>query len=242
MELADKINEFVDQEKPWELAKNPEARAELHRVSSIALEGFRLLTLYLKPVLPATATRVEDFLSIEPLTWASVSVPLSSASPIKAFKHLMQRVDMEKQLDVLVPEKAPEPEPVLPGGEAIAPECTIDDFTKIDLRVAKIVKCEPVEGSTKLLRLTLDLGEGRTRNVFSGIASAYKPEQLEGRMTVVIANLAPRKMRFGVSEGRRQVARPLRARTALRRYSRHAHPIRSTYLRNRPDFLAIACD
>ena len=99
---------------------------------------------------------------------------------------------MEKQLDVLVPEKAPEPEPVLPGGEAIAPECTIDDFTKIDLRVAKIVKCEPVEGSTKLLRLTLDLGEGRTRNVFSGIASAYKPEQLEGRMTVVIANLAPR--------------------------------------------------
>ena len=201
MELADKINEFVDQEKPWELAKNPEARAELHRVSSIALEGFRLLTLYLKPVLPATATRVEDFLSIEPLTWASVSVPLSSASPIKAFKHLMQRVDMEKQLDVLVPEKAPEPEPVLPGGEAIAPECTIDDFTKIDLRVAKIVKCEPVEGSTKLLRLTLDLGEGRTRNVFSGIASAYKPEQLEGRMTVVIANLAPRKMRFGVSEG-----------------------------------------
>ena len=193
MELADKINEFVDQEKPWELAKNPEARAELHRVSSIALEGFRLLTLYLKPVLPATATRVEDFLSIEPLTWASVSVPLSSASPIKAFKHLMQRVDMEKQLDVLVPEKAPEPEPVLPGGEAIAPECTIDDFTKIDLRVAKIVKCEPVEGSTKLLRLTLDLGEGRTRNVFSGIASAYKPEQLEGRMTVVIANLAPPK-------------------------------------------------
>ena len=146
-------------------------------------------------------SRVEDFLSIEPLTWASVSVPLSSASPIKAFKHLMQRVDMEKQLDVLVPEKAPEPEPVLPGGEAIAPECTIDDFTKIDLRVAKIVKCEPVEGSTKLLRLTLDLGEGRTRNVFSGIASAYKPEQLEGRMTVVIANLAPRKMRFGVSEG-----------------------------------------
>ena len=201
MELADKINEFVDQEKPWELAKKPEAKAELHRVSSIALEGFRLLTLYLKPVLPATAARVEDFLSIEPLTWASVSVPLSSAGPIKAFKHLMQRVDLEKQLDVLVPEKAPEPDPVLPGGEAIASECTIDDFTKIDLRVAKIVKCEPVEGSTKLLRLTLDIGEGRTRNVFSGIASAYKPEQLEGRLTVVIANLAPRKMRFGVSEG-----------------------------------------
>ena len=113
----------------------------------------------------------------------------------------MQRVDMDKQLNVLVPEKAPEPEPVLPGGEAIAPECKIDDFTKIDLRVAKIVKCEHVEGSTKLLRLTLDLGEGRTRNVFSGIKGAYQPEDLEGRLTVMIANLAPRKMRFGVSEG-----------------------------------------
>ena len=113
----------------------------------------------------------------------------------------MQRVDMDKQLNVLVPEKAPEPQPVAPGGEPIAAECTIDDFMKIDLRVAKIVKCEEVEGSTKLLRLTLDLGEGRTRNIFSGIKSAYRPEDLEGRLTVVIANLAPRKMRFGVSEG-----------------------------------------
>ena len=201
MELADRINEFVDTEKPWELAKDPARADDLHRVSSIALEGFRLLTLYLKPVLPATAERVESFLSIDPLTWASVSTPLTSARPINAFKHLMQRVDMEKQLNVLVPEKAPEPEPALPGGEAIAPECKIDDFMKIDLRVAKIVKCEHVEGSTKLLRLTLDLGEGRTRNVFSGIKGAYQPEDLEGRLTVVIANLAPRKMRFGVSEG-----------------------------------------
>lgn len=108
---------------------------------------------------------------------------LSSSSPIKPFKHLMQRVDMEKQLDALLPEKAPEPEVALPGGEAIAPECSIDDFAKIDLRVAKIVKCEAVEGSTKLLRLTLDLGEGKTRNVFSGIKSAYNPSDLEGRLT-----------------------------------------------------------
>lgn len=203
MELADTINEFVDQEKPWELAKNPDAADKLHEVSSVALEGFRLLTLYLKPILPATAKRVEEFLGCGELSWSSVEAPLSSENEVQPFKHLMQRVDMEKQLDKLVPEQAPvEEEPVrLPGGEAIADECTIDDFTKIDLRVAKIVKCEEVEGSSKLLRLTLDLGESRTRNVFSGIKSAYKPEDLEGKLTVVIANLAPRKMRFGVSEG-----------------------------------------
>ena len=201
MELADLVNEYVDEKKPWELTKHPEKAEELHHVSSVALECFRLLTLCLKPVLPATAERVENFLSIAPLAWADAAKHLSSADPIKPYQHLMQRVDMEKQLNVLVPEKAPEPEPAVPGGEPIAPEVTIDDFSKVDLRVAKIVKCEEVEGSTKLLRLTLDLGEGRTRNVFSGIKSAYKPSDLEGRLTVMIANLAPRKMRFGVSEG-----------------------------------------
>ena len=201
MELADTINEFVDREKPWELSKDPARAADLQRVSSIALEGFRMLTLMLKPVLPATAERVEAFLSIAPMNWDDMDKPLSSANLVQPFKHLMQRVDMEKQLDVLVPEKAPEPEPVLPGGEAIAPECTIDDFTKCDLRVAKIVRCQAVEGSTKLLQLTLDVGEGRERNVFSGIQSAYKPEDIEGRLVIMIANLAPRKMRFGISEG-----------------------------------------
>ena len=150
MELADTINEFVDREKPWELSKDPARAADLQRVSSIALEGFRMLTLMLKPVLPATAERVEAFLSIAPMNWDDMDKPLSSSNLVQPFKHLMQRVDMEKQLDVLVPEKAPEPEPVLPGGEAIAPECTIDDFTKCDLRVAKIVRCQAVEGSTKL--------------------------------------------------------------------------------------------
>ena len=203
MELADAINEYVDQQKPWELAKSRDAAEKLHHVCSVALEGFRLLTLYLKPVLPATAERVEKFLGIEPQTWASVDAPLTSAHAIQPFKHLMQRVDMDKQLNVLVPEKKPEPveAPVLPGGEAVAAECTIDDFAKTDLRVAKVVKCEEVEGSTKLLRLTLDIGEGRTRNVFSGIKSAYKPQDLEGRLVIMIANLAPRKMRFGISEG-----------------------------------------
>ena len=201
MELADAVNEYVDEKKPWELAKDPAQAEALHWVSSVALECFRLLTLCLKPVLPATAERVEAFLSIAPLAWASAAEPLSSVNPIKPYQHLMQRVDMVRQLDQLLPDHVPEPKVRAPGGEAIAPEVTIDDFSKMDLRVAKVIKCQKVEGSTKLLQFTLDVGEGKTRNVFSGIQSAYKPEDLEGRLIIMIANLAPRKMRFGISEG-----------------------------------------
>lgn len=201
MELADAVNEYADEKKPWELAKDPAQAEALHWVSSVALECFRLLTLCLKPVLPATAERVEAFLSIAPLAWASAAEPLSSVNPIKPYQHLMQRVDMVRQLDQLLPDHVPEPKVRAPGGEAIAPEVTIDDFSKMDLRVAKVIKCQKVEGSTKLLQFTLDVGEGKTRNVFSGIQSAYKPEDLEGRLIIMIANLAPRKMRFGVSEG-----------------------------------------
>lgn len=201
MELTDAVNEYVDEKKPWELAKDPAQAEALHWVSSVALECFRLLTLCLKPVLPATAERVEAFLSIAPLAWASAAEPLSSVNPIKPYQHLMQRVDMVRQLDQLLPDHVPEPKVRAPGGEAIAPEVTIDDFSKMDLRVAKVIKCQKVEGSTKLLQFTLDVGEGKTRNVFSGIQSAYKPEDLEGRLIIMIANLAPRKMRFGVSEG-----------------------------------------
>ena len=201
MELADAVNEYVDEKKPWELAKDPAQAEALHWVSYVALECFRLLTLCLKPVLPATAERVEAFLSIAPLAWASAAEPLSSVNPIKPYQHLMQRVDMVRQLDQLLPDHVPEPKVRAPGGEAIAPEVTIDDFSKMDLRVAKVIKCQKVEGSTKLLQFTLDVGEGKTRNVFSGIQSAYKPEDLEGRLIIMIANLAPRKMRFGVSEG-----------------------------------------
>lgn len=201
MELADAVNEYVDEKKPWELAKDPAQAEALHWVSSVALECFRLLTLCLKPVLPATAERVEAFLSIAPLAWASAAEPLSSVNPIKPYQHLMQRIDMVRQLDQLLPDHVPEPKVRAPGGEAIAPEVTIDDFSKMDLRVAKVIKCQKVEGSTKLLQFTLDVGEGKTRNVFSGIQSAYKPEDLEGRLIIMIANLAPRKMRFGVSEG-----------------------------------------
>lgn len=203
MELADATNEYVDREKPWELAKNPEKAADLHRVCSVTLEAFRILTNYLKPVLPGTAEKVEAFLNCGELTWDTVGKALSSATPISPFKHLMQRVDMEKQLDQLLPEVKPEPEaPALPGGEAIAPTCSIDDFAKLDLRVAKVLACEAVEGSSKLLKFTLDLGEEKPRTVFSGIKSSYaNPQELVGKLIVMIANLAPRKMRFGLSEG-----------------------------------------
>ncbi|AOS82239.1 MULTISPECIES: methionine--tRNA ligase [Hydrogenophaga] len=201
MALADQVNAYVDQNKPWELAKQEGQDARLHDVCSTCIEAFRLLALYLKPVLPALAARVEGFLQVSPMQWADAGRLLGAGHGIQPYQHLMQRVD-PKQLDALfeLPPAPVEAAP-LPGGEALADTITIDDFAKIDLRIAKIVDCERVEGSTKLLRLTLDVGEGKTRNVFSGIASAYQPEQLKGKLTVLVANLAPRKMKFGVSEG-----------------------------------------
>ena len=200
MLLADKVNEYVDQNKPWELAKKEGADAVLQDVCSVCIEAFRLLTIYLKPVLPALAAKVETFLRVEPMQFADSARALG-AHQIGAYEHLMQRVD-PKLLEALFEAPTPiEAAKVVPGGEDLAPEIKIDDFTKVDLRIAKIVKAEHVEGSDKLLRLTLDVGEGRLRNVFSGIKSAYKPEDLEGKLTVMVANLAPRKMKFGISEG-----------------------------------------
>ncbi len=205
MGLADRVNEYIDKHKPWELAKTAGADSALHRTCTVCIEAFRLLTLYLKPVLPSVASRVEAFLGIAPLTWADADRLLGAGHRIGAFAHLMQRVDPKKLAELfaeqeVATEPAPSPQ-APPGGEPLAPEITIDDFTKVDLRLARIVQAERVEGSTKLLRLTLDVGEGRTRNVFSGIASAYRPEDLTGKLTVLVANLAPRKMKFGVSEG-----------------------------------------
>jgi methionyl-tRNA synthetase len=201
MQLADRVNAYVDQNKPWELAKQDGMDGRLQDVCSACIEAFRLLSLYLKPVLPALAQQVEYFLKIEPLAFADANRLLGAGHAIGIYRHLLQRVEL-KQLDALFElPPAPEAPKALPGGEAIGETLTIDDFSKIDLRIAQIVNCEAVEGSTKLLRLTLDVGEGKTRNVFSGIASAYKPEELVGKLTVVVANLAPRKMKFGVSEG-----------------------------------------
>ncbi|GAB4038084.1 MAG: methionine--tRNA ligase [Rubrivivax sp.] len=201
MALADRVNEYVDQHKPWELAKQAGQDAALHDVCSVCIEAFRVLTIYLKPVLPALAAQVEAFLAVPPLQWADAARGLGHGHRIQPYQHLMQRVD-GKQVEALLTPPAPPAAPVpLPGGEPIAETISIDDFAKVDLRVAKIVAAERVEGSTKLLRLTLDAGEGRTRNVFSGIAAHVAPEAIVGRLTVVVANLAPRKMKFGVSEG-----------------------------------------
>jgi methionyl-tRNA synthetase len=199
MALADRVNEYVDQHKPWEIAKQPGQDAALHDVCSVCIEAFRLLTIYLKPVLPALAGQVERFLQIEPLQWADARRALGHHT-IAPYQHLMQRADAAQVMKLFdTPEPAASAAP--PGGEALAPEIGIDDFAKVDLRIARIEKAELVEGSDKLLRLTLDVGEGRLRNVFSGIRSAYKPEELQGKLTVMVANLAPRKMKFGVSEG-----------------------------------------
>ncbi|GKS88019.1 methionine--tRNA ligase [Acidovorax sp. SUPP2539] len=201
MLLADRVNEYVDANKPWELAKQDGMDARLQDVCTTCIEAFRVLAIYLKPVLPALAAQVEAFLNVAPLAFDDAQTLLGAGHTIGTYQHLMQRVDV-KQLDALFePPAAPEPEKTVPGGEEIAPTITIDDFAKIDLRIAQIVNCEPVEGSTKLLRLTLDVGEGRHRTVFSGIASAYQPADLIGKLTVMVANLAPRKMKFGISEG-----------------------------------------
>jgi methionyl-tRNA synthetase len=202
MALADRVNEYVDANKPWELAKKEGMEARLHDVCTVCIEAFRLLTLYLKPVLPALAGKVESFLQLPPQQFADAAKPLG-AHLIGPYEHLIQRVD-PKQVDALFEPPAAAAEQIevsLPGGEAIAQAITIEDFAKVDLRIARIVNAEQVEGSTKLLKLTLDVGEGRERTVFSGIKSAYEPAQLIGKLTVMVANLAPRKMKFGVSEG-----------------------------------------
>ncbi|MFZ9285911.1 MAG: methionine--tRNA ligase subunit beta, partial [Burkholderiaceae bacterium] len=218
MAYADEVNTRFDTAAPWKLVKDGRGD-EAAAVCSACIEAFKVMTACLKPVLPALAQQAEAFLGCAPLDWHNAAAPLGAGHTVGQYQHLMQRVD-PKQLEALFePPAASAPPPAAqasapvsaaaasgsdasaPGGEAIAHTITIDDFAKIDLRIAKIVNCEPVEGSTKLLRLTLDVGEGKMRNVFSGIASAYQPADLIGKLTVLVANLAPRKMKFGVSEG-----------------------------------------
>ena len=209
MAQADKINQAFDQAQPWVMAKGiaeatDEQKAELQDICSRALAGFKALSVLLAPVLPELANRVanELFGLGRDFVWTDAAQLPETIAP---FKHLMKRVE-EKHLDELLEMTAEEPqapvaEEVKPGGEAIAPTIEFEDFLKVDLRIAKIVNCEHVEGADKLLRLTLDVGEGRHREILSGIKSMYEPEQLIGKLTVVVANLAPRKMKFGVSEG-----------------------------------------
>jgi len=211
MALADKANQYIDEQKPWALAKEEGKEQQVQEIYSMGVNLFRVLMTYLKPVLPAMAEASEAFLNIETLNWADAATPLTDHA-INKFKPLMTRVEQEK-VDALVEaskedlkqehdkkERKASTKKVNPKIEPIADEIQFDDFAKIDLRIAKIIKAEHVEGADKLLQLTLDIGEG-TRNVFAGIKSAYQPEELEGKHTVMVANLAPRKMRFGLSEG-----------------------------------------
>jgi methionyl-tRNA synthetase len=211
MALADLANRYVDVNRPWEIAKSPERSEELHSVCSTALALFRDLTLYLKPVLPQLAAAVERMLQIEPLAWAHAWQHLPAGHAIRPYQHLMTRIE-PKQVTALVdankeslqptPSSAPQGEQQK-NAEKPAAEAHIDieDFAKLDLRVARIAKAEHVEGADKLLKLTLDVGNLGTRTVFAGIKAAYDPAQLDGRLTVMVANLTPRKMKFGVSEG-----------------------------------------
>ncbi len=231
MEFADRVNQYFDAEKPWDMARDPARREALHVVCSVCLAGFHALTIWLKPVLPALSAQAEAFMGCAPLAWSDLNHP---PVRIQRYEHLMARVD-PKLLDALF--EPPDATPSAPAAKANkgtsssaqaadsakakpasagAPKAgaglasqegvdsgpiSIDQFMNVDLRIARIVEASAVEGSDKLIRLALDLGEGRLRNVFSGIRSAYDPAQLIGRHTVVVANLAPRKMKFGISEG-----------------------------------------
>ncbi len=209
MRVADLVNQRFDQHRPWDLAKSKSKLADLHRVCSDAIHAFYVLTIYLAPLLPVTASRVaRDLFGLDrDLRFSDLDVRPAKIGP---FRHLITRVD-EKQLDALfdvpsVPQSSPpqrhaEKPQQAPGKEPVVNDViNIEEFNKLDLRVARIARAEQVEGADKLLKLTLDLG-GTTRQVFAGIKSAYEPQKLEGRLAVVVANLAPRAMKFGVSEG-----------------------------------------
>jgi methionyl-tRNA synthetase len=206
MSLADHANGYIADKAPWSLAKEDGKEQEVLAICTTALNVFRLLVLYLKPVLPGLAERAEAFLDIPPLTWADAGTLLLD-HPINKFKPLLSRVDMAHIEAMLADSR--DTNPAASAGEAAAQDTpeeeddtiTIDDFLKVKLRAARIAKAAPVEGADKLLQLTLDVGELGERNVFAGIKSKYRPEDLEGRMVVLVANLAPRKMKFGVSEG-----------------------------------------
>jgi methionyl-tRNA synthetase len=209
MALADKANQYIDEKQPWVIAKEDGRDEELRQICSMGLNLFRVIACYLKPVLPATIEAAETFLQIDPLRWDDAKTPLHG-HVIGKFKPLMTRVD-PKQIEAMVEDSREDLEATVKPAETaaasgpladdpISDTIQFDDFAKLDLRIAKIVKADHVEGADKLLQLTLDLG-GETRNVFAGIKSAYAPADLEGKLTVMVANLAPRKMRFGVSEG-----------------------------------------
>jgi methionyl-tRNA synthetase len=212
MALADRANEFVDQRAPWALKKQPDKAQELRDVCTIVLNLYRQIVVYLAPVLPQLVEQSRALLNAPLSSWDEAKTPLVSVK-LGEFSHLMQRVD-PKKLEAMIEESKPEAPPAAPAptntsaddgaalaAEPLAPECSIDDFTKVDLRVARVLNVEHIPEANKLLKLTVSLGGDNTRTIFAGIKAAYEPEQLIGRLVVIVANLAPRKMKFGVSEG-----------------------------------------
>ncbi|GAB5441536.1 MAG: methionine--tRNA ligase [Fuerstiella sp.] len=223
MLLADQANRFVEEHEPWVLRKDPEQAERLRDVCTVSLNLFRQIVIYLSPVLPGLARQTEELLNAPINHWDDTQTPLTG-TPVSRFKHLMKRID-EKQVQAMIEEsktdnaadagaESAEDQPIefheadqwkdagdALANEPLADECTIDDFVKVDLRVARIIEAGHVEGADKLLQLTLSLGGGETRNVFAGIKAAYEPEKLVGRLVVCVANLKPRKMKFGLSEG-----------------------------------------
>ena len=200
MMLADRANQYIDEKKPWALMKNSNHTQQVQTVCTMGINLFRILMIYLKPVLPETAKHVEALLRIEPLQWHNKDKPLLNHQ-INEFKPLIQRID-PKQIEAM---KMAAQEDIAQSTTNTTPTpakeyISIDDFNKIDLRVAKVLEADHVEGADKLLRLKVDLGN-ETRQIFAGIKSAFQPEQLVGKNVVVVANLEPRKMRFGISEG-----------------------------------------
>jgi len=211
MLLADLVNQYIDRRKPWVMAKDPAARNDLARVCGTGLRAFRLLMIYLKPVVPALVENAERFLRCGALSWASLEAPFGGCE-IDAFTPLMNRIEkakVEAMVEASKNSTAPTtvaapvtPAPAAaPSAESATPTISIDEFAKVDLRIARVVQALPVEGADKLVQLQLDVGELGQRTVFAGIKAAYSPEALTGRMVVMVANLAPRKMRFGLSEG-----------------------------------------
>ncbi len=198
MKLADKANQYIDTHKPWQMIKEEGKETQVHDVTSLAINLFRVLVTYLKPVLPVMAEQAEAFLNIDELDWHNLKHPLTKHK-INKFKPLMSRIE-----DVQINQVIENSKQSMQTTEKETQEddmIQIDDFAKIDLRIAKIVKAQAVEGADKLLQLTLDIGEASTKNVFAGIKGHYNPQDLEGRLTVMVANLAPRKMKFGISQG-----------------------------------------
>jgi methionyl-tRNA synthetase len=216
MELADRANPYVENAQPWVLRKDESKQQELQDVCTVALNLFRQLAVYLAPVLPKLAEQTGELLGEEIISWDQSQTPLVG-TPVSKFKHMLQRVDPKKVNAMIEESKVPElPEsteaadtandPYQDSGDALAAEpladeCSFDDFVKVDLRVARVVNAEHVPDARKLLKLTLSLGGEVQKTVFAGIKQAYDPEQLVGELVVCVANLAPRAMKFGLSEG-----------------------------------------